>query len=193
LGVLIVAALAAAPGPLSVSPEPADAAEQYRVWASSKGASGEAAEVACRELAGQGPKLCLRVEDEERRRYVTRADLAAWGLTHAEAEAAAVEVLTASPWELRELDGGGSWWEIPVNDVSALAALAHPRWFPGDLVAMPSRSTLLAWRSDGGELDHIMLVAVRRAYEAADDPVSPVVLRWGDSSWGVFGQARPAE
>ena len=194
MGVLsLSAALAGPPGALTISPESTDAPDQYTAWASGRGAVGAAARIACEPITDGAFLLCLRVEEGDVRRYVHHGDLGAWELSHGAAVALAAEALDVTPWEPRELEGGGTWFEATVDTSSKGAALVRPDLLPGNVLAAPSRSTLVSWTSDGGELDHILLVAVHRAFEAAADPVSPVAVRRTTDGWAVFGQARPAE
>ncbi|MCP4809762.1 MAG: hypothetical protein GY913_25085 [Proteobacteria bacterium] len=189
---LATLAFAAPPGPIVATPEGADAPALYKEQAVQRGEAGLRAELVCDDLT-KAVVVCYRVEVGNKRRYVTRSDLAAWGVKSDELAGLAAASLDASPLKPHALDGGGTWYDAP--GALGPTALVHPEWLaeigPRVLVAIPARDALVAWRPDGGELDQVMAVGARRMFDELDHPVAPVVLLWDGTSWSEWGQASP--
>jgi hypothetical protein len=198
--VMSMAAASAAEVPsLGLSAEPGDIRFAFAEAAVAEGGTGPAASIVCDRLA-ERLSLCFTFDAGETRRYVTEADLVAWGIEADEvrrrAGARAKEALRSERPASTPIEGGLSYLLSAEGDGLDAAALAWPRRLEElaggpVLVAVPQRHTLLAWRSDGGELDTIMAVGVRRMHDAAPHPVSPLVYRHDGEAWRVWGQARP--
>lgn len=178
---------------------PSEVVTAWPEHARGQGRVGAALEPACREQAPD-LQLCLVIEEQGRRRLATGADLAVLGgfravLTGARAtasDASAGFVVQAVP----ETDG--KFHLRSQGDGLDTALLARPdlldaAFGSGVVLAFPDQSTTLAWVAGDAELDTILAVAVRRAWEAAERPVSPRVYRWDGERWREWGQARPVD
>lgn len=200
--VLLLSMLALGAPPDSVRPTvaPVDAPSQYAAWLAEQGLPGS--ELACEPLWPEHALLCFKVVDAGRRRWVTSADLAAWGTTLAELRARltarARPVLATQPRRLPVSDmQGASYWLAAEGDGWAAAGLLNPdllaRRVGGApiLVATPTDSVLLAWRPGSAELDKVMAVGVRKMFDEEPGSVTPMVHRWDGEKWTPFGQAVP--
>ncbi|MEE2752260.1 MAG: hypothetical protein VX519_12580 [Myxococcota bacterium] len=161
-----------------------------------EGTSGPAAELACRPLVEDLP-LCFRVEEEGRRRWVTRADLQGWGLTVEDLERKASETLTTNPFQQRTVSGGeGQWWAVDTPAGREGTVLLHPEWLktvgPNPVLAIPGRDTFFAWNLGDAELDKIMAVGIRKANEQSHIPVTTRILGLDGQRWVVRGDLKSA-
>jgi hypothetical protein len=196
---LLAVALAAVP-PLYAQPEPADIAKAFEEYAKGQGKSGPATQIRCAPLA-EGMVLCFRYLHDGRLKYVTQSEVVAW---HAN-EAALVAAATAHAASIEDArferttvadTAGAVYWVSRKGDGLDGAAFLDPRRLERVaggpvVVAMPEAGTLLFWRPDGGELDRIVAVGVRRMADASDHPISDRVYRWDGTQWKVWGQAVP--
>jgi hypothetical protein len=194
-------ALAEVP-PLYPQPEPPDVAAAFEALANAEGRTGPAADVRCSPYA-DGIVLCFRFDDGGKRKYVTEADVVAWRaddaalVSAATARAAALDDARFERTAIADT-AGGVYWVSRRGDGLDGAAFLDPRRLERIaggpvVVAMPTASTFLFWRPDGGEVDRIVAVGVRRMADAADHPVSDRVYRWDGTRWRVWGQAVPSE
>jgi hypothetical protein len=194
-------ALAAVP-PLYPQPEPADIATAFEEYAKGQGKSGAATRIRCRPLA-EGIVLFFRFLDEGRLKYVTQSEVVAWRADDATLVAAATAhaaTIDDARFERTPVDGtpGAAYWVSRKGDGLDGAAFLDPRRLERVaggpvVVAMPAAGTLLFWRPDGGELDRIVAVGVRRMADASDHPISDRVYRWDGTVWRVWGQAVPKD
>lgn len=193
---LLSVLLAAAPGPLLPQPIATSDVEAFQARAEAEGARPAAARLACEDLV-EGIALCYRLQQADTLRFVTEADLAAWELSRAALRATAAGVGKDSPLQQRQIDGGGVYYEIVSPQGHEALVLLHPEWLsalgPRPRVAFPARGVALAWAADDPEVDHIMAVAVRRAFEQYEGPISPTVLTWDVGRWRTWGEAKPKE
>ena len=195
---LLLAARAATPPDLRPAVEPADFPALYAEHAAAQGRTGAAAEAVCRPFA-EGIGLCFTLHDGAVRRYVTRADLAAWGMDLAAVAAVAVAAAAAAIGDARpvaqSIEGvAGTWWLGAEGDGLDAALLLYPdrlaaRCGAAPVGASPEAGVLMAWVPGSAELDKVMAVGVRRMHDAADHPVSPRIYRWNGEKWVVWGQA----
>lgn len=189
---LVVAAFAAPPGPILATPEGAGAPAMFKEQAVARGQAGLRAELPCDALV---PSLlvCYRVETDGVRRYVTRADLAGWGVGASDLAGLAAASATKSPLVEHTLEGGGTWHDAP--GALGPSVLLHPEWLaevgPRVLVAVPARDALVVWKPDMGELDQVLAVGARKMFDELDHPVSATVLAWDGTSWTEWGEATP--
>jgi hypothetical protein len=194
------AAVAAVPGKPRVLPAawPSEVVTAWPAHARSVGHTGASLEPACREQAPD-LQLCLVIEEQGRRRLATVADVLPLGGFRAALDAgraaaggaaagfvAQVVPETKGTFHLRSQGDG--------LDTALLGRpdLLHAAFGSGAVVAFPDQGTTLAWIAGDAELDTILAVAVRRAWEVAERPVSPRVYRWDGERWREWGQARPA-
>lgn len=194
----VVSAAVALPATFGVSAEPGDVRLSFGEHAAAAGLEGDAAVVVCDDLS-ERLALCYTWVEAGVRRYVTRAELAAWGLDRealrARAVAGAAGRVGASRPAPVAVEGGGQYRLSAEGDGWDVAALLQPEALRAQLggqpvVAVPQRNTLLAWRSGDAELDTIMAVGVKRMHEAAEAPVSPLLYAWDGDSWEVWGEAK---
>jgi len=195
----VAAPSAAEVPPLGLSAEPGDVQFAFAEAAAAEGTTGPSATIVCDRLA-ERLSLCFTYDVGETRRYVTEAELATWGIGVEEvrrrAGARAGAALGPGRPASTPIEGGLAYLVSAEGDGLDAAGLASPgrlAELAGGpvLVAAPQRHTLLAWRSDGGELDTIMAVGVRRMHDAAPHPVSPLVYQHDGEVWRVWGEARP--
>ena len=187
-------AMGAPPGPLLPTAYPASVRDLWRQQVQEEGGSAAAAELAC-EAVVEELLVCLRLESGGVRRLVTHQDLGDWGLGLAEEFQKIREEALENPLVRRQLSGTETWWTTEGLEGREAAIFFRPEWLApvGEqpLVAIPARETVLAWNRDGGELDQIMAVGVRRFFDAAEHPVTPLVLAWQGGRWQTWGEARP--
>lgn len=199
LAAFLTVAFAAVP-PLYPQPEPPDIAVAFEEFAKGQGKSGPATQIRCAPLA-DGIVLCFRYLHDGRLKYVTQSEVVAW---HA-GDAALVAAATARAAEIDDArfertpvpdTPGAMYWVSRKGDGLDGAAFLDPRRLQRVaggpvVVAMPAANTLLFWRPDGGELDRIVAIGVRRMADASDHPISDRVYRWDGTEWKVWGQAVP--
>ncbi|MCB9743012.1 MAG: hypothetical protein H6741_02715 [Alphaproteobacteria bacterium] len=191
---LLSLVLAGAPGVLLPQPIMRSDVDAFAAHALAEGAKPAASRLACEDLA-EGISLCFRVEAGGKLRFVTEADLTAWEMSREALRANAAGAGKESPLQQRAIEGGGVYYEIVAEQGHESLLLLHPEWLaslgPRPRVAFPARGVALAWAADDPEVDHIMAVAVRRAYEQYDGPISPLVLTWDAGKWRPWGEAKP--
>lgn len=194
---LIAAAPAAAapPGQVLATLETPDVPGAYKEVAEGRGMTGAATELVCRDLLADELLLCFRVVEAGKRRYVHAGDLTAWGVDIAGLEAAAAAALDESPLEAQPIDGGGQWWLGAVPAGREATLLLQPEWLaavgPRPVVGVPAAGVVMAWSAGDEELDTIVAVGVRRAFETQERPISPLCLEWTGAGWKAWGEARP--
>jgi hypothetical protein len=198
---LLTVARAAIP-PLYPQPEPADIAVAFEEYAKGQGKSGPATRIRCAPLA-EGVVLCFRYVHEGRLTYVTQSEVVTW---HAD-EPALIAAATAQATAIDDArfertpvadTPGAVYWVSRKGDGLDGAAFLDPRRLERVaggpvVVAMPAAGTLLFWRPDGGELDRIVAIGVRRMADASDHPISDRVYRWDGTAWRVWGKAVPKD
>jgi hypothetical protein len=209
---------AAARGPVVVAgAERIDVREQYRSWSDAQGVHGADAELVCKLLA-EAVQLCFSTEGPTgERTYLTAArKQAGWkgapedlapleraARTHARKAVADMQPRTPEglPAGFSSVLGDGTprYWmsaradgraHAPLLDPAALTARFGPSW----VVAVPTRDLLVLWVPGDAQLDKIMAVGVRRAFDGApESQVSPFGYRWTEEGWVTWGAAVPAE
>lgn len=186
-------AKSAAPPTLVASVETRDIHQLFTEYAKEKGWSGEQAKLSCKVLAGP-LTLCLKAEEQGQRRYVTQAELRAWGLDAEGARALAGERIGASPWEPVEIDGGGRYFQVKTAPGHEATVFLHPEWLlalgPEPRIAAPAKGVVVAWTGGDAELDQIMAVGVAKMNEQLPDRLSPMALTWNGQAWVAWGQAK---
>jgi hypothetical protein len=194
LGVIVAAAWAAPvpAGSLHVRISRADVVEQFAAWASSHGATGDAAVPVCRPFA-EGVHLCAVVEEAGTRRMATRADGVA--LPAAEAAVRARASATLATLERRSVDGAaGTLWvrargdgqdHDPLVDPEALARRVGTPL----VVAAPTRDLLVAWNAGDPAFDRIVAVGILKACETDAACASALAWRWDGATWRTWGKA----
>lgn len=193
---------AAALPALGLSLEPPEELVRQRQARLDAGRAEAEARLACRPTA-EGLSLCFTVTEQGGRRYLTEADLAGWGLSLEEVEAAvdarARAALDAGrPERAAVTDMDATYCLGMEGDGLDLAGWLHPdrlaqRCGPDLRVAVPARDVLLAWAGGDADLDLVMAVGAARLHEASDAPVSATVYTWdpGEARWVAWGRARP--
>ena len=191
----LTAAMAAPPAGLRPAVAPWDAVEQYAAYAAATGKSGA---LACEPLWPMEARVCFKLRDGNRLRWVTTDDLTAWGTTasalvehvranHPEiaAEVVAIEGMDASYVRLRDGEG---WAALAALDPRVVAAQLGG---PPILVAMPSEGVAVAWKPGDPAVDTVMAIGVRELYDAQPGAVSPAIHAWGAEGFALFGRAEP--
>lgn len=185
--------------PVAVS---ADTPERFAAWRVLEGRPPDT--LACVNGATGAHVVCLRVWERTARRFVTGADLAAWGtdaptLLRAVAGEAAPALARA---ELVPIEGTPDrYLRLVDHDGWAAVGLLRPDLVAARLgggpirVAVPNEDVLLAWPvrdvTAPTPLDRVMAVGVREWFDRAPDQVSPRVLTWDGATWTSFGEAVP--
>lgn len=189
-------ALASPPGQVLAVVETPDAPGAYRELAAGRGLEGAQTELVCRDLVADELLLCFRVVDGGVRRYVHAGDLAAWGLDVSGLEALAAAALSESPLARQSIEGGGTWYAVEAPPGRELTVLLHPEWLaavgPRPVLGVPAAGAVMIWGAGDEELDTIMAVAVRRAFETQPRPISPLCLEWTGERWEAWGEAKPS-
>lgn len=193
----VTLAFAAAPEGLRPVVAPPDVQARYQQWVASTGAAP--ATLACEPIWSGAAELCLRVYDGTLRRWVTQADLVAWGTSFAEARAALSARVTVHLSRISEqpiVDMEARWWSLADGDGWAAAAVLAPDAVGARVglpfrVAMPSESLMMAWKVSGEDVDHVMAVAVREVFDAQAAGVSASVHTWDGTRWQSWGRADP--
>jgi len=201
--ILLFAALALAAPPEGLRPglSPWDAPEQFAQWMKSQGAAG--ASLACTDPWPEHAKLCFRLWEKEKRRYVTQADAATWGSDAAGLQAAVLERSRgkiAGMLERTPVEGlPAHYWIARDGDGWQASGILHPDELADAiggvpiLVAAPADGVLLAWRPGVEGVDKAMAVGVREMHDQLDGSITPVIHRWDGTAWAVWGKAVAAE
>lgn len=185
---------------LLVAAWPDEVVTEWPAHARAQGLTGPALEPACEQVA-KGLQQCLMIEVAGRRRLATGADLARIGGRGAArgagrlAAKGALEGLVETP--VPDMPGRVFYVRSQGDGLdTALVAdpgRLHQRFGPATVVAFPDARTTLVWKRGDPELDKVLAVAVRRAWEAADRPVSPRIYRWDGDGLIEWAAARPTE
>ncbi len=177
---------------------PADAASRFRQAAEAAGKVGASAQIVC-ELLAEQLSLCAVKGSTGALDYLTQAEAEAWGLDPATLRTRLAEVALAGLREGRpapaSVDGmSGRYWVSAEADGLDAAGLLHPERLAviagaEPVIAVPVQGALLFWVPGDAELDKVMAVAVRRMYESSAQRVSPLIYRWKDGRFVVWGSA----
>ena len=194
LWVWIGLGVAGVPGEILATAAPPGIEALWTEEARLDGTAGAASELACRTLAEDIP-LCFRVEQDGRRRWVTKADLLVWGVSIQELERLAGSALSASPLKAMSVEGTAwRWWTVQAKSGREGTVLLHPEWLevvgPEAVLAIPGRDTLFAWNIGNEELDKIMVVGIRKAMEQSEVPVTGKILGFREGAWFVRGELK---
>ena len=177
---------------------PADFAS--KIAAAYQGGQTPAASVVpiCRLLAEQ-LSLCFVKGTAGSLDYATATDLGAWGLDadqlYERAKTAAQQGFSDTRPGLAAVEGmSGRYWVSAEADGLDAAGLLYPERLAQiaggqPVVAVPVQGALLFWVPGDGDFDKVMAVAVRRMYDGSAQKVSPLIYRWQDTHWAVWGQA----
>lgn len=178
---------------LVASVETRDIHQLFNEYASDQGWSGAESKLACKVLAGP-LTLCLKAEEQGKRRYVTQADLQLWSLDQDQARSKAGALLSASPWVPVEIEGGGRYFQAKTAPGHEATVFLHPEWLlelgPTPRIAAPSKGVVVAWPGGDKELDQIMAVGVRKMSDELPESLSPMALTWNGQAWVAWGQAK---
>ena len=162
-----------------------------------QGKTGTAAELACEDLVLNELYLCFRRVEGEVARFVTQAELAAWGASTADLRARAASLLTTNPLQLRTIDGGGHYYEVICPPGREAVVLLHPEWLmsvgPVPLVTNPVYGVMLVWDARDPEVNKIVAVGARKMFDGYPLPISPLVYRWNGAGFVAWGDARPRD
>lgn len=168
--------------------------------AASLGALSSNPAPACRPFA-QGLLLCFELVEQRGVRKVTQADLLQWqsSLESLESKVLPEFIKTWRPQELLEVQVEGdsrTYWMANTADGTEQAALFAPdslsRLLGGPVaVGLPCRGVLLAFKLGDPELEKIVAVGVRRAWESLPEPISPTLYVWYDQAWRPRSEAVP--
>ena len=199
----LAASLSWAEAPASLLPVVDDLALRLagRDKAQLEGKSGGEAELACRDWA-EGLALCFTVAEGDLRRMVSSADLQRWGVGLSQVEAAASAAVAAGMSQERpqQVPVGGdtrTYLLSAEGDGLDQAALFQPQLLAERLgggrvaVGIPAKGVLIAFSLGDQELETIVAVGIRRAFETLSDPITPAVYTWNGIKWVVWGEAKP--
>lgn len=194
LFLFVLVARAAAPDAVFPVLAPFDAPAQ---WAE----AGHPSPLACDVLWPRETLVCFRVQEGNKRRFVTEADLAQWAVDVVALRAAvtqrAREKLVDQPKSATIEGTQKTYWTSAEGDGWSAAGVLAPELVAMRLggpfmVAVPTDRVLLAWRPGDPDLDKIMAVGVKEMFEAADWPVTAVVHRWDGARFTAYVEAVPA-
>lgn len=158
----------------------------------------------CQPLAIPEVQLCFRVWEGRRRRWVTEADGARWGVSARDLEERVLGdcVESVSRAEVRTVQGGAArYLALTDGDGRAVSGFLCPGALTervsvlghgvGIRAALPTQDVLLAWPAGDPELDRIMAVAAREIFELQSDPLTPQIMLHDGDRWRAFGRALP--
>ncbi|NCG17486.1 MAG: hypothetical protein GWP91_00525 [Rhodobacterales bacterium] len=152
--------------------------------------------LACEAPIADAVRLCFKFWEGEKRRWVSLADLNAWGVSLADLHQALVPAATQALEGLQSVAIAGTerhYLQLADGDGWAAAGLLAPHVLaskaPRPLMAMPQTSVMVSWSMGDAETDLIMAVGVKEMKSAARDPVSAMVLRWDGKQWIAFAEA----
>lgn len=131
--------------------------------------------------------------------YVTGLDLQSWAADadriYELAKAVAVRGFGEGRPALASVEGmKGRYWVSAEADGLDAAGLLYPERLAQiagaePVVAVPVQGALMFWVPGDDDFDKVMAVAVRRMYDSSDQHVSPLIYRWQETHWAVWGQA----
>jgi len=195
---LLLAGMAMAGPPEGLRPvlAPWDAPEK---WAAYRASSGEEADpLACDVVVDEEVRLCLRLLQAGRLRWVTASDLAAWDLTMEQAVAAVRAAAAPRLGELETvaIEGMQASYVRLVDGEGWAAALAlHPEQVadalgPDARIAFPAGTVAVAWAAAAPEVDKAMAVGVVELADEQPGAVSHTVFRWSGEELVPYAEAR---
>jgi len=161
--------------------------------------SGETNSLACEAIWPGNARLCFRVWEGKRRRWVTTEDLKSWKSTVAELKElvrARAEQFVSEMNPKRPIDMPGKYFELADGDGWAASILLRPDLVCDQLggsrllVAAPNESMVFAWSPGDAELDSAIGIAIKSVFEDGNRAVSPVVYMWKDGGWVAYGEAK---
>ncbi len=185
-------------------PAPSSAQADWRIWLAGHGKPPS--ELACVATWPGFADTCFRVWEptaagKRSRRWVTSADLAAWGTT-APALRDRVAPLAAERVgalaKTRDVVGmKATYLEIVDGDGWAAAAVLAPDALAAKLggvpiaVALPADTVALAWKPGDEQVDLAMAVGVHELFAAQESPVTEVIHVWDGKTWTAWAVATP--
>lgn len=189
---------AAAPDGLRPVMATPDTPERYRTWRLVERMAED--DLACDPIWPGTALLCFRIWENGARRWVGTSDLRKWSTNPAalaeQVRARAAQKLAAA--ELVPIEGmDASYLRLVDGDGWAASGVLRPDVLAERLgglpirVAVPADSVLVAWRSQGREIDQVMAVGVRELYDQQKGGVSPQIRQWDGEAWLPFGEALP--
>lgn len=180
---------------------PADQRSRFQAARNAAGVFGEAADAVCTLLAEQ-LSVCYVKGATGDLDYVTVADLHAWGMSEAQLQEAArqsaLQGFSSERPTPSSVEGiNGTWWLSAEADGLDAAGLLFPERLAQvagapPVVAVPAQGALMFWVPGDADLDKVMAVAALRVYDSSEQRVSPLIYRWSEDHWVVWGQATPA-
>ena len=195
------AAVASVPEDVQVRPFAAtkETLERFARWQREHGSTPVAP--LCQPLVVPEIQLCFRVWEGDRRRWVTAADGARWGVTpellerHVRGDCA--EYVARA--EGRVVEGDAKRYVLLADgDGWAVGGFLCPDALRGPLsgatafrAALPAEGVLLAWPAGDLDLDRIMAVAAREIAEGQPNPLTPQVMHYDGARWQAYGRAVP--
>ncbi len=202
-----IATASTPPDPLAgVRPVPAPATAQadWRSWLAGHGKP--LSELACVQTWPGFADTCFRVWEptaagKRSRRWVTSADLGAWGTTAAglrdRVAPHAAERVGALAKSRDVVGMKATYLEIVDGDGWAAAAILAPEALAAKLggapiaVALPADTVALAWKPGDEQVDLAMAVGVHELFAAQESPVSEVIHVWDGKAWTAWAVATP--
>jgi hypothetical protein len=181
---------------------PWDAPTQYNAWLASKGTTSTEQGLACQVLWPEVARLCFRVWEEDRRRWVTTADLSAWSTDTAVLRTLVTEAAAKRLGALQEMVPivgmkDARYLRLRDGDGWAAAGVLLPQTLEALVgrplrIAVPSEGVLVAWKGGNPAIDQVMAVGTREIFDAAEEPsVSPMAHGWEEGRFKPFGEAKP--
>lgn len=154
---------------------------------------------ACAPVVADELSVCLQARLRDGDRWVSGADLLAWGMPREELIARVLHRAGAhvrSSGEFVEVDGLGAYWIAATGDGWASSGLLHPDRLARLLgtdelrVAVPNIGVLLAWAGGSEDFDLAMAVGASDMFNVQKLPVSATVFRLDGRGWAPWASAR---
>jgi hypothetical protein len=201
LTLLAAVALAAVPAGVTPFLAPPEAPDQWLEYRASAKLSADP--LACDTLWTEA-LVCFKITEGKKRRWVTAADLTAWGVDvdglRAEMASRGRKFLETQP-KPTPIDGvpGATMWVAAEGDGWSAAGILAPDAVASRLgsatflVVTPTPDVVIAWLPGSNDADTIVAVGAKEMYDARDDGVTPVVHLWNGTRWSTFAQAVPKD
>lgn len=154
---------------------------------------------ACAPVVAGELSVCLQARLRDGDRWVSAADLLAWGVAREELISRTLHRARGhvrSSGEFVEVDGLGAYWIASTGDGWASSGLLHPDKLARLLgsedlrVAVPNVGVVLAWGGGSADLDLAMAVGAADMFQVQKLPVSATVYRFDGRGWTPWATAQ---
>ena len=187
MSLLLWLSVAVASTPIGAVMEPADVVDQYRLHAREQGRSGPDAELVCQPTI-ETLQICATIIEGNGWRYASMADPGVEKPT---------AMLDEHGFVAKDAEGVGRYWAREKADGKEGMIYVQPGLLSelspiGVVVAWPVPGVVIAWVPGNPSLDQLLSVGVRKMFESSNHPISPVIYRYLNKEWQVWGEAKKA-